>query len=149
MTRTIRCGFCGRENPIDYTTCSNCGLRLRKPFEEVKQKEAGGKEESKLTLEELEESMKKQQADNWIFWKPTEQKLMIFFSLVFTTLWLPLVVKYQIIFALLYYLTLYWFSCRWILKAGQSSEKSIWQDFILQFILLVFAFFLTFRFLLS
>jgi hypothetical protein len=50
--------------------------------------------------------------------------------------------KNKIIFALLFYPSLYCFSCYWA-----SKLKFDWKDFLFQFILLILVFFLIFSFL--
>lgn len=143
MPKLVQCPVCGRKNPIDNVVCSNCGtnldiaIREEAPNYPIKKIEEKGIEN---LLKELNLDLKKpKQKLSLEMLKPNETKLFLFINLVFTSLFLHLLVRYKIIFAFTFYPILYLFSCHWATKTSFD-----WQDFIFQFFLLILVFFFLF-----
>jgi hypothetical protein len=139
MPKLVKCPMCGRENPVSNLICSNCGAMLEiavkeeapnYPVKKVKEKEV------ERILKELNINMPKpKERINLDLLKPSELKLFLFVNLVFTSLFLHLLIKYRIIFVFTFYPVLYWFSCYWA-----SRKYFDWQSFIFQFSLIMLIF---------
>jgi len=131
--------MCGRENSIGNVMCSNCGTSLtistkeqapNYPVDEIK------KEDIEKVFKDLNiEFKKRKQRLNLELLRPNETKLFLFVNLVFTSLFLHLFVKYQIIFVIIFYPILYWFACYW-----STKDKFDWQNFVFQFASLIILF---------
>lgn len=78
----------------------------------------------------------------WKFLYLDENKILIFVNLVFTSIFIQLVVSNKLLFSLIYYPILYIFSCHWATK-----DKINLVDFIFQFFVLNAAFIVIFLFL--
>lgn len=137
MVKLVKCPLCGRMNSAGNVVCSNCGMGLGTKME-IKTPV----EKNKKDLLELFPSTKPKQKFSWEVLKPSEMKLFLFLNLIFTSLFLQLVVKNRIIFSLFFYPSLYWFSCYWA-----SKEKFDWQNFLSQFFLFLLLFFIVFSLL--
>jgi len=134
MAKLVQCPLCGRMNSEENTLCSNCGLKI------------SAKKESKLFKGKFEEKILKsstvaklKQKFSLEFLRPNETKLFLFISLVFTSLFLHMLVKNKIIFSVVFYPSLYCFTCYWV-----SKPKINWKTFLLEFFSFLVIFFLIF-----
>ena len=76
---------------------------------------------------------------------PDEDRLLLFINLLFASLFVNIVVRHKLLFLSTFYPTLYIFTCYWVEKSKRETFR--WEDFILQFGLLVIAFVFVFSFL--
>lgn len=136
MVKEIRCPRCGRINSEGNLICSNCGLVFS-----TKKEFSISKEKIKDNIARLLPSRAKQNFD-LDFLKPNETKLFMFISLVFTSLFLHVIIKHRIIFSIIFYPSLYCFSCYWI-----SKPKINYKNFLLEFFLLLLIFAIVFSFI--
>jgi uncharacterized C2H2 Zn-finger protein len=129
MEKLVNCPRCGRMNTAENLICSNCGLvfSTKKEFPISKEKIKEGIESFILTKTKQKFSLE--------FLRPNETKLFLFISLVFTSLFLHMLVKNKIIFSVVFYPSLYCFTCYWV-----SKPKINWKTFLLEFFLLLLLF---------
>jgi len=133
MEKLIKCPVCGRMNATGNLICSNCGLVFS-----TKKKFPVSKEKIKEDIESFVLTKAKQKF-SLDFLKPNETKIFLFVSLVFTSLFLQMLVKNKIIFSIFFYPSLYAFTCYWV-----SKPKINWKTFLLEFFSLLVIFFIIF-----
>jgi ribosomal protein L37E len=133
MEKPIKCPRCGRMNTEGNLICSNCGLVFS-----TKKEFPFSKEKIKEDVEKLLPASAKQKF-SLEFLKPNETKLFLFISLVFTSLFLQMLVKNKIIFSIFFYPSLYAFTCYWV-----SKPKINWKTFLVEFFSLLVIFFIIF-----
>ncbi len=136
MSKLVKCLMCGRMNSPGNLVCSNCGIVLS-----TKKEIKISKEKNKEGIEKFPFIRQKQKFD-LSFLKPSETKLFLFISLVFTSLFLQMLAKNKIIFSFFFYPSLYCFSCYWV-----SRQKIDWKTFLFEFFILLLLFAITFSLL--
>jgi len=136
MEKLNICPACGRMNPPANLVCSNCGIVLS-----TKKEFAISKGKTKEEIGSLP-FFKQSQKLSWETLRPSETKIFLFVSLIFTTLFLHLTVKSKIIFSIFFYPSLYMFSCYWV-----SKKKISWKSFLSELFLLTLLFFIVFSIL--
>jgi hypothetical protein len=138
MKKTVKCPICGNiiETFSEYSKfkCPTCKSNLDAAVLE----KISSSEQSEETTEKVKKTRTQLILESLI---PNEIKIFIFIILAILSIFIVAIVRYKVVFAILFYPILYWFSCRWEKKPEGELE---FRKIIKEFIMLIGAFLIVF-----
>ena len=136
MRKNVKCPICHREiltlSEYKKFKCPYCKTTLDKNIVE---------DFIETPKEPEEKTYGPRKHFSWELFKPDEMKIFVFISLSIYSLFVIAFVRYKVVFAIIFYPVLYWFSCRW---ASKKEDELDWKNIMKQYLMLISAFLIVF-----